>query len=516
MLVVRNLIICFTIHKVEKMPKKNKSIKVNFILNAILAMSGFIFPMISFPYISRILGPEGTGVVKFATSVVAYFAMFAQLGIPTYGIRVCAKVRDDREKLSKTVHELLLINLVMSLVVYAVFFVSLLVISRFQKDKSLFVIISLTIFLNAIGIEYLYKALEEYSYITIRSIVFKLIGVIAMFLLVKTKGDYVIYGAITIFASSASNILNIINSRNYIDYRWYGGYSFKKHYKSIFVFFAMSCATTIYLNLDGIMLGFMTSDGDVGYYDAAVKIKTILVSVVTSLGTVLLPRASYYVEQGKMDEFRRITSKALNFVMIFATPIMVYFIIFAREGVLFLSGDEFIPSIFAMQIIMPTILLIGLTNIMGIQILVPLGKEKIVLYSEIAGAVVDLVINLLLIPKMRSAGAALGTTIAELVVFIVQYYFIGKMKGLVDVKNTYKRICYWKILLGIIVASVVSIWVKLLDVSFLSGSVMLQSFILLFISAIMFFGGYLTFLIISKESLVKEIVEGLLLKIKRR
>ena len=494
---------------------KPKSIKKNFIMNAILTMSGFIFPMISFPYISRILGPEGTGAVKFATSVVAYFAMFAQLGIPTYGIRVCAKIRDDKEKLSKTVHELLLINLLMSVIAYAVFFVSIYTVPRFQKDRLLFVIISLTILLNAIGVEFLYRALEEYSYITIRSIVFKAIGIIAMFILIKAKNDYVIYGAITIFASSASNVLNFINSKKYIDYKWYGQYSFKRHYKSILIFFAMSCAATIYINLDGIMLGFMTSDTDVGYYDAAVKIKTILVSVVTSLGTVLLPRASYYVEQCEMIEFRRITSKALNFVMIFATPLMVYFMIFAREGVLFLSGNQYIPSILAMKIIMPTILFIGLTNIMGIQILVPVGKEKIVLYSEIAGAIVDLVINAILIPRLHSAGAALGTTIAEVVVFMVQIVFLNGMIEIIDIRKAYRGISYWKVILGIIIASGVSVWIKLLNVSAISNNVMVQNFILLCVSAIIFYGVYLTILLITKESLTKEIIDGLLKKVKR-
>ena len=464
---------------------KQKSIKKNFIMNTILTMSGFIFPIITFPYISRVLGPDGNGHVKLAASVVAYFAMFAQLGIPTYGIRICAKVRDDKKELSKTVHELLLINLLMSLVVYVPFFLSLFLVPRFQNDKALLIITSATILFNAIGMEYLYKALEQYTYITIRSIIFKLIGVIAMFFLVRTKDDYVIYGAITIFAGSASNILNLINSRKLIEYKWYGGYELKKHMKAIMVFFAMSCATTVYLNLDSVMLGFMATDADVGYYDAAVKLKNILVGVVTSLGTVLLPRASYYVENGQKDEFRRITEKALNFVFILAMPLMIYFIIFAREGILFLSGGKYLPAILGMQIIMPTLIFIGVTNIMGIQILVPLGKEKIVLYSEIAGAVIDLIINAILIPTMKSAGAALGTTIAEFAVLVVQYISLVKMKDDVDIKSAFFSISYWKIGLGIIVGMLLSGWVKMIDltgISALESKVMLQNFILLFIS----------------------------------
>ena len=308
--------------------KRNSSLKLNFVMNALLTMTSFIFPLITFPYVSRILLPTGTGKVSFATSVVSYFALFAQMGIPYYGIRVCA--------------------------------------------KELFIVVSFTIFFQAIGMEWLYKALELYKYITIRSILFKFVALVAMFLLVQKKSDYIIYGGITIFAASASNILNFLIVRKYISIRPVGKYQFRPHLKAVIVFFAMSCATTIYTHLDTVMLGFMTTDIDVGYYNAAIKIKYILVSIVTSLGVVLLPRASYYV-------FYRITKKAINFVMLVATPMMVYFILFAKEGILFLSGSDYEGAILPMQIIMPTLLLIGLTNIMGIQILVPLGKERIVL-----------------------------------------------------------------------------------------------------------------------------------------
>ena len=491
---------------------KQKSIKKNFVMNAILTMSAVIFPIISHPYIDRVLGPEGTGPVKFATSTIAMFAMFAQLGIPTYGIRVCAKVRDDKDELSKTVHELLFINLLMSVIVYAVFFTSLFFVEKFQKEKLLLIIISSTILFNAIGIEYLYKALEQYTYITVRSIIFKFIALISMFFLVRAKGDYVIYGAITIFAASASNVLNFAHSRKLVEYKWYGSYAIKKHIKAILVFFAMSCAVNIYLNLDGIMLGFMLSDTDVGYYDAAVRIKTILVSVVTSLGTVLLPRASYYVENKQMDEFRRITAKALNFVLIFATPLMIYFAIYAQEGILFLSGEEFVPSIVAMQIIMPTLLFIGMTNIMGIQILVPLGKEKIVLYSEIAGAIVDLIINAILIPKMGASGAALGTTIAEVVVFIVQYYFLRKEIDEVDIKEAFGTISYWKIAVSLLIACALAIGVKFINLSGTISILEVRCFVMLAISAILFFGSYLAVMLITKDKLTVEIVGGVMKK----
>ncbi len=472
---------------------KQKSIKLNFIMNAILTMSSFIFPLISFPYVSRVLLPVGTGKVSFATSLISYFSMIAQLGIPTYGIRACAKVRDNREELTRTAQELLIINLVMDVISYSILATALIFIPRLHEDRTLYIVVSFTIILTSIGMEWLYKALEQYTYITIRSIIFKFIALIAMFLLIHSEKDYVLYGGISIFAASASNIFNFINVHKYIDLKPVGNYNFKQHIKPVLVFFAMSCATTIYTHMDTVMLGFMTTDEEVGYYHAATRIKSILVSIVTSLGTVLLPRASYYIEQNKIYEFRRITSKALNFVFIIAAPLMIYFILFAKQGIYFLSGIAYTGAILPMQIIMPTLLFIGITNILGIQILVPLDRERVVLYSEITGAVVNVIINSLLIPHMASAGAAIGTVAAEFAVLVVQYYALKE-----DISGTLKAIAYWKIILGILLGSAMSIW---------SIKLGLGNFFTLVISAFIFFAAYGLTLIITKETFTIEILQ---------
>ncbi len=486
------------------MNQKKPSLTVNFIMNTILSMSSFIFPLITFPYVSRVLLPVGTGRVSFATSVITYFAMFAQLGIPTYGIRACARVRDDKEKLTRTVQEIFIINMVMTILTYLVFLVTLFAVPKFQSERTLLLIISTTMVFNLIGMEWLYKGLEQYSYITIRSLIFKFIAVIAMFLLIHKQEDYVIYGAITIFAASASSVCNFFHGRRYISYKPIGGYNLKQHLKAVIIFFAMSCATTVYLNLDTVMLGFMKTDADVGYYNAAVKIKSILTTIVTSLGAVLLPRVSYYVEQGLMDKFMDISKKAINFVFLISLPMTIYFILFAKEGIYFLSGNAYAGSILPMQIIMPTIFFIGLTNIMGIQMLVPLGKEKIVLLSEIAGAIVDLLINLILIPKYASAGAAIGTLVAEAVVWIVQYAMLRD-----TVKEAYRKIQYLPIGLACILSVAASLWVKLLPL----GNSSFGCFITLLISAILFFGVYLLVLTICKEKLVLELEKQMMSKV---
>ena len=481
---------------------KEKSVKFNFIMNMVLTMSNFIFPLITFPYVSRILLPIGTGKVAFATSIVTYFSMFAQLGIPTYGIRVCAQVRDDKEKLSRTVQELLGISIWTTAAAYLLFFIGFWTVPRMRADKTLFLIVSTMIFFNSIGMEWLYKGLEEYSYITIRSIIVKIISVGAMFLLVKSKEDYVIYGGISIFASSASNVLNFINAHKYVSLRPTGKYNFRQHMKPIMIFFAMSCATTVYTNLDTVMLGFIKTDEDVVYYNAAVKIKGILVSIITSLGTVLLPRASYYIEHNLKREFEEITKKAINFVCVAALPMMVYFILYAREGIYFLSGDTYGGSVLPMQILMPTLFFIGLTNIMGIQVMVPLGKEKWVLYSVTLGAIVDMLINAVLIPGMASSGAAIGTLIAEAAVLVYQYW---KLK---DLTCGMLEKVHWKILIfAVLIAGAVAIWVKVLN---------LGVFFTLVLSAVIYFGIYGAILLVAGEPLIKEIWGQILKKIQMK
>ena len=478
--------------------EKGISLKKNFIMNAILTMSSFIFPLITFPYVSRVLLPAGTGKVSFATSLISYFALFSQLGIPTYGVRVCSQVRDNRQKLSKTAFELLYINIFMCFITYIVFLGAILYIPRLKEDRVLYIIVSVTILLNAIGMEWLYRALEKYTYITIRSLIFKAIALLGMFLLVHEEQDYVIYGAISIFASSASNIMNFIHAKKYIDFCRITGLQFKMHLKAIGVFFAMACATTIYTHLDVLMLGFMKSDIEVGYYHAAVRIKQILVSIVTSLGAVLLPRSSYYVKKGEIAEFKRITGKALSFVMLCATPLTVFFILFAAQGILLLSGADYVGSIIPMQIIMPTVLLIGITNVLGIQVLIPLEKETVVLKSEIAGAIVDLGLNLLLIPKMGAAGAAIGTLVAEFVVLVVQYRALRAE----NINEQFETIHFGSIIMAIIIASGVSFWTKYIHVF---NSLTWNSFTVLVIAFFVYWGIYLAFLTVKKEAMVIEI-----------
>ena len=488
--------------------KEKPSIKKNFIMNGILSLSSILFPLISFPYVSRILSPSGTGKVSFATSLVAYFLIIAQLGIPTYGVRATAKVRDNKLELSRVVHELFCLNLLMCAVAYAGFFIAIETVPRLQGDKTLYIIVSLTILLNAMGMTWLFQGLEMYSYITKRSLLFKLIALIGMFLLIRSKDDYVIYGVLTIFASSASYIVNFIYANKLVSFKNVGGYNYKRHLKAIGVFFAMTCVSTIYTNLDTVMLGFMTTDIDVGYYNAAIKIKNALVSIVTSLGAVLLPRAAYYLEHDMKEDFMRISSKAINFVCVAAIPLAVYFIIFAEPSILLVSGSAYEGSVEPMQLIMPTLFFIGMTYVTGLEMLVPMGKEKYTLYSFIAGAVTDLILNFLLIPKMASSGAAIGTLTAEFMVLVVQVYFLRQ-----EVMPVFRKFPWWKLLIALTAGTAASVWNRFVTYSSISA---LDNFIELLISAVLFFGVYGAALILMKEPIAMESLYTLVSKFRRK
>lgn len=468
---------------------KQHSVKYNFLMNFILSASQFLFPMITFPYISRVLLAEGNGKVTFAASVANYFLMAASLGIPTYGIRACAQARDRRDELSKTAQEILLINFITTVLVTVTYLICIVTVPRFRADKMLFLINGINIVLNMVGMNWLFQALEQYDYITFRSLAFKVISIILMFAAVHEETDYVIYGGITVFAAAGSNLLNLVRARQYIDFRWMGGYHLKRHMKPILILFAQSLAISIYTNLDTVMLGFLKTDTDVGYYNAAVKIKSILVSLVTSLGNVLLPRMSYYAKERKKREFMDTMGMALNFTMLMSIPLAVYFCMFSTESIRFLAGGGYEGAIRAMEIITVSIVPIGVTGVLGIQVLTAIEKEKYVLYSVITGAVVDFILNSLWIPAYGAAGAAFATVIAEFAVLVVQLVFTRELVGKIK-----RNLRGHKYLLLVILAGVAAYGVKRLGIQ--------SNFMVLVVSAVAFYGIYGVGLVLIKDPFV--------------
>lgn len=470
------------------------SVKYNVVMNFILTASSFIFPLITFPYVSRVLHVSGNGKVSFAASVANYFMMVASLGIPTYGVRACAKVRDNRDELSKTAQEILIINFVATILTTVTYLICLFTVPTFSSDKPLYMIEGINIVLNMFGVNWIYQALEEYDYITFRSILFKAISVVLMFLFVHQERDYRVYALITVMASVGANVLNFIRLRTIISFKKCGHYNFKKHLKPIFILFAQSLTVSIYTNLDTVMLGIMKNTDEVGLYTAAVKVKTILVSAVSSLSSVLLPRMSYYVKKEMKAEFQKLMGVALQAVLFLSIPLAVYFVLYSKESLLFLAGNEYLPATLAMQIITIAIIPIGITNVLGIQVLTPLGKENEVLYSVIIGALTDFFLNLIMIGKWGAAGAALATTIAETAVLVMQVIFCRKYFN--HVVSSLHLLRYF---LNMIPASLAAFSIK---------SFSLSAFPSLLFSAIIFFGIDAILLLIEKDEILMRALDN--------
>jgi O-antigen/teichoic acid export membrane protein len=411
------------------------SLKKNIALNLFKTLLSLLFPLITFPYASRILLPEGIGKVAFARSFVDYFIIIATLGISTYGIRETAKVRDNREQLSKISREIITINMVSTAVSYILLFTAMFCISKLADYRALLIIISAKILFTALGLDWLYGGMEDYKYITTRAVVFQIISVILLFVFVHQPEDYLKYASIAVLANVGSHVCNWIHSKKYINLFIKTKLELKKHLKPIFILFAMAAVTKIYAVLDVNMLGFLCDDWQVGIYTAAVKVNKIVLSLVVAACTVLLPRLSYYTEKNETKKFNDLAYKGFNVLLMISIPSCIGLSLVSYHVIMLISGQGYIAAVPVMRIMNPIILIIGISNFVGLQLFMPLRKEKYTLYSVICGAVVNFSLNLMIIPKLQALGAAISTVCAEMMVTTVQLFLV---RDIINLKTLFK------------------------------------------------------------------------------
>lgn len=391
------------------------SIKKNFALNFINILSGLLFPLVTFPYASRILMPDGIGLVQFFQTIVGYISLCTALGIPIYAIREIARVRDDQAECNKMTIEILLLHSGLTFIGYVIVAVLIATVSKIQIDIPLFLLLSTNLFFSAIGALWFYQGIEDFKYITIRALVVRILSLIALFVFVKEKSDLFYYAVISVTAEVGSNLFNFYRLRKFISFRnlrW-KELNPMRHLRPALKIFALNMIISIYVNLDTVMLGFIRNEASVGYYDASVRITKAILGVVQSLGTVLLPRFANLISNNQMKEFKALADKSISFVICSSLPLMVGLIFMASPLMYLFCGPLFAPSIRAMQIMAPIILFISISGMLGMRILYALGKEKLVIYSTIFGAIINISLNFFLIPDYGHYGAGLSTSIAE-------------------------------------------------------------------------------------------------------
>lgn len=404
-----------------------QSVKVNYILNLINTGTQMLFPLITFPYVCRVIEADGIGQINFFQSIISYISLFTCLGIPMYAIREIARDRSDVVQMNRTAMEILLLHSMLTLLGYAIVAILCLTVPQIQVNIPLFLILSLTIFFTAIGCEWFYRGIEDFKYITIRGFIIKTVSVVLLFIFVKSKTDLLYYGCYTVFGVLGGNIFNFFRLRKYIHREniIFSELHIKRHVKPVLKVFSFSVVTSIYLQLNTVLLGFLKNALAVGYFAAATKVMQMLLMMSSCLGSVMMPRASHLIAENKEDEFNRLIQKSYDFTLAIALPMTIGLIFCAPSLITALCGVKFEHSILPSQIIAPIILMVAISNVFGIQVLFPKGKINIVTLCCGIGAVADLILNLCLIPFFSYIGTSIAYLGAE-VATTVSMYFIGR------------------------------------------------------------------------------------------
>ena len=400
------------------MAKKEKSLKLNMLLNSFKGLMNVIFPLITFPYVSRVLGVDTLGKYNFSYSIIGYFVLLAGLGINTYAIRQGARYREDAAAIRTFANEMYTINLISTVASYAVFALCLLILPKLRDYRILLAVLSLQIIFKVIGVEWLYSIYEDYAYITIRSIAFQLLSLISMFLFVHRPSDLYIYAFITVMAHVGSNVFNYFHARKaYFRVCPIRHVDWKAHMRPILVLFATAVTVTIYVNSDITVLGFLSSDHRVGIYTVSVKVYTVLKSILSSALIVSIPRMSACAGKGDLDAFRRLGRSIYHVFLSLVMPAMFGIVALNREIVSLISGPEYIEACSSLILLSIALFFCLGAGYWSQCVMIPLGMENQVFRITVISAIVNIVLNLALIPLAQENAAAVTTIIAEAIVF---------------------------------------------------------------------------------------------------
>ena len=396
-----------------------KSLKKNAFYNFVKCFMNIIFPIISFPYASRILLPEGIGKVNFANSIIEYFLMLAGLGIGTYASREAAKIRDNKQLLNKFSREILVINLLSTIFSYILLAFAIFFIPKIAEHRLLIIVCSTKVLFTTAGVTWLFTAFEDYRYITLRSILFQVISLFLLFVFVHDQNDYYAYAAIGVFSNVGSNVLNFIYSRKYLNLFEKSKLQLKKHIKPILTFFGIASASKINNSLDAVMLGFMINNVSVGFYTAALKLSKMVIELITSIISSIMPRSSYYIENNRIDEYKKIVSKVCCLTFFFSIPAAAGLFMLCEPLIIVFSGKEYLPAAPAMKILSVGIVGWCANSFLNNLIITPQRKEKFSLAAQICAVVFNVIFNIIFIKRLEVFGAALATVIVEFILPLV-------------------------------------------------------------------------------------------------
>lgn len=409
--------------------------KKNFIYNIIYQILILILPLITVPYVSRILGADGIGIYSYTYSIVYYFVILAMMGLNNYGNRSIAKVRDNKDKLSREFWSIYAFQLIMSIIMIICYLIYL---NLFAKQYKIISYIQIIYIVSTMfDINWFFFGIEEFKLTIIRNTSIKTLTLILIFLFVKQRNDVWIYTAILAGSALFSNIILFTFLHRYINIVKVNLDDIFKHFKPNLILFLPVIAVSIYKIMDKIMIGFLSNIAEVGVYENAEKIMQVPVAIINALGTVMLPRVSNMITNKKEDEVKKLISKTMPFTMFITFPMIFGLICISKNFSLIFFGNGFEKSGIIIQYLAITILFLAWGNVVRTQYLIPKEKDKEYIISAFLGAILNFVINLVFIPKFGAIGACIGTIIAEFFVMFYQTWVVRKELPLKEyIKNS--------------------------------------------------------------------------------
>lgn len=477
-----------------------KSIAKNYIYNLIYQMLTIVLPLITTPYLSRVLGAENIGIYGYTLSIVTYFVLFGTLGIAMYGQREIAYVQNNQTKQSKTFWEIVITRFITLTIASVTFYITFCIRGEYT---TYYTILLLELLANALDISWYYQGIEDFGKTVIRNLVVKILSLVCIFVFVKTQADLWKYMLIYVLANALGNATMWLYLPKMLQKISLKTLEFKKHIKPVLSLFVPQIATQIYVVLDKTMIGNITNNmSDVGFYEQAQKIVKTAMLVVTALGTVMNSRIANAFAENKKEDVKKYLMQAFNIVWMLGIPITLGIMAVSSNLVPWFYGEGYEPVIQLLIATSPILLAIGLNNVTGIQYLIQTKQQKNYTISVTIGAIVNVIFNFILINLIGTVGAAISSVLAEFTILGVHFIYMRKDIKILDVL----KLSIKYLISGLIM------YVIVLNISKLISPSILNTFILIAIGAIIYF----VILLILKDKFLNDIINQVVVTVKNK
>lgn len=404
-------------------------VRKNFAYNLVLTFFNFLFPLITYPYVTRVLGAENIGICNFVDNLINYALILSTLGISVYGVREIARQGNDREKCAEVFSSLFSINCILSAAVIVILCVLTFCVPFFFPYKSYLLVGVGKIIFNLFLIEWFFQGIQEFKFITLRSVGVRFLYVVAVLLLVRDKSDTLMYFALMCATTAVGGVLDWIYAGKFVRFS-FSSIRLGVYFIPVLVFGVYSVLTAMYTSFNTVYLGLVSNDTQVGYFGVATKLHTVLMAVFTAFTTVMVPRVSYLLKQGEMSHLQNITDRIFSALCAVAIPLVIYCLFFAEDIVFLIAGDGYQGAVPAFRIIVFLLLVIAVEQIVISQFLLSSDSNKGVIIVCSVGAVVGLGVNLLLTSHIGAIGSAVSWGLSELAVLIAGLVLVKKNIGI--------------------------------------------------------------------------------------